>query len=407
MARKKTKVEAPQITSNISRKYTWDVISLSVQANVPAILWGDPGIAKTSKMYVLAEQLGLPCEVVIASIREPSDFSGLPIVVDQHGDHLDIPKDPSVVFSPPRWALKAAKEPTLIFFDEFTTAAPNVQSALLRVVFDRVVGDVPLHPGTRIVAAANPPDRAANGYDLAPPLANRFIHIDVEPDSQDWVNWMLNMSMDPEYRKPQKVSDLKFDSEKFEVELRRCRQLFASYIKTRGDQLHKYPEQATAQGKQWCSPRSWDMACQMYAAAQSADRNSEELAMISSAAAIGAQHANEFHTWLRNLDIPEPEVVLKDNSKLSTDRGDIIYATMHGVMSHVRKNVRDGKKEVWTQANNLVYYLFKNGMKDISLTFFADLAKIRPRSVMPNQKITQEITGFFSEAKCPVRKDGL
>ena len=74
MARQKKKVEPIKITPDIFNKYTWDVVSLAIQANVPAILWGDPGIAKTSKMYVLAEQLGLPCEVVILSIREPSDF---------------------------------------------------------------------------------------------------------------------------------------------------------------------------------------------------------------------------------------------------------------------------------------------------------------------------------------------
>jgi hypothetical protein len=30
----------------------------------------------------MAAAMGWPCETVIASIREPSDFAGLPVVVD-------------------------------------------------------------------------------------------------------------------------------------------------------------------------------------------------------------------------------------------------------------------------------------------------------------------------------------
>src|SRR5207248_8810483 len=45
----------------------------------------------------------------------------------------------------------------LLFLDELTTAPPAVQAAMLRVVLERVVGDVTLPPAVRVVAAANPP----------------------------------------------------------------------------------------------------------------------------------------------------------------------------------------------------------------------------------------------------------
>lgn len=65
----------------------------AVALGVAVLLWGAPGTGKSSVVRDLATGLGWPCEVVIASIREPSDFAGLP-VVDGGG----------VRFAPPIWA---------------------------------------------------------------------------------------------------------------------------------------------------------------------------------------------------------------------------------------------------------------------------------------------------------------
>src|SRR5947199_243835 len=57
-----------------------EALGIAVAARVPVLLWGAPGTGKTSAIRALAAAAGLPCETVIASIREPSDFAGLPIV---------------------------------------------------------------------------------------------------------------------------------------------------------------------------------------------------------------------------------------------------------------------------------------------------------------------------------------
>ena len=117
---------------------------------------------------------------MIASIREPSDFAGLPII-----DRGDGSRAPSVVFAPPSWATALADAGRgLAFFDEISTAPPAVQAAMLRVVLERTVGDLTLPDDVSIVAAANPPDQAADGWDLSPPLANRFCHLDWPVDAR-------------------------------------------------------------------------------------------------------------------------------------------------------------------------------------------------------------------------------
>ncbi|MBO0806183.1 MAG: AAA family ATPase, partial [Nocardiopsaceae bacterium] len=144
-----------------------EALGVAVAARVPVLLWGAPGTGKTSAIRAMAEAMGLPCETVIASIREPSDFAGLPVVSDK-----------SVHFAPPRWAQRLAEAGTgILFLDELSTAPPAVQAALLRVVLERTVGDLALPADVAVVAAANPPEQAADGWDLSAPLANRLCHL--------------------------------------------------------------------------------------------------------------------------------------------------------------------------------------------------------------------------------------
>jgi MoxR-like ATPase len=96
---------------------------------------------------------------------------------------------PHVRFAPPRLAVEAARHGGLIFLDELTTAPPAVQAALLRAVVDVAFADLELDPErVTLVAAANPPDEAAGGWDLAPPLANRFVHHTYGLVAQDWTD---------------------------------------------------------------------------------------------------------------------------------------------------------------------------------------------------------------------------
>jgi hypothetical protein len=98
-------------------------------------------------------------ETVVGSIREASDFLGLPIEVDGQ-----------VRYAPPSWAERLAKASKgLLFLDELTTAAPSVQRAMLRILQEREVGEMALPSSVALVAAANPPAVAVDGWDLAAP----------------------------------------------------------------------------------------------------------------------------------------------------------------------------------------------------------------------------------------------
>ena len=296
-----------------------EALGIAVAARVPALLWGAPGTGKTSAIRAMADAMGWPCETVIAAIREPSDFAGLPVVTA--GD---------VRMAPPRWAQRlAVAGHGLMFLDEISTAPPAVQAALLRVVLERVVGDLDLPEDVVVVAAANPPEQAADGWDLSAPLANRFCHLDwsVEPS-------VFAQGLAGGFEAPV-VPVLPED---WQTHIPHTRGLISAFITVRPGLAVEVPTDAARAGRGWPSPRTWDMASRLWAAAMSVNASTEATtALITGAVGEGA--GIELLMWEMEMDLPDPEKVLADPDSFEVpDRGDRAYAVLSAVASVVAAN---------------------------------------------------------------------
>ena len=295
-------------------------IAVGIQANAPILTIGGPGIGKTSGIVSLAKQLDMPYEIVIASLREPADFAGLP-VVDNGGVYL----------APPSWAKRLhAAGRGLLFLDEISTAAPAVQAALLRVILDRVVGDLPLPKEVCIVAAMNPADQAAGGWDLSPPLSNRFCHIPWGLNTGEWVDGMMQGF--PEISFPKLPGD-------WQTKERESRLLVASFVQHKQTILYNCPENDSDAGKPWPSPRSWTMAAKLSAACKASNAGQEvELPLLSGCVGDGA--ALEYVNWRDTLDLPDPEMLLANPDKFVVpNRGDKAYTILASVASAAVNNM--------------------------------------------------------------------
>jgi MoxR-like ATPase len=138
----------------------------------------DPGAGKSSMIRGLARSRDIPCETVLGSIRDPTDFAGLPVV-----------QDGGVALWPPQWARNLREAGAgILLLDELTTCPPAVQAAMLGVALERRVGDMQLPYEVVVVACANPPDKAADGWALAPPLASRFCHVHFDPSAGEYIH---------------------------------------------------------------------------------------------------------------------------------------------------------------------------------------------------------------------------
>ncbi len=335
-------------------------LGIAVSARVPVLLWGSPGTGKTSAVRAMAAAADWPCEVVIASIREPADFAGLPIVVSTDGAS-------SVEFAPPRWATRLAAEGHgMAFFDEISTAPPAVQAALLRVVLERTVGDLELPDGVSVVAAANPPDQAADGWDLSAPLANRFCHLDWRLDARALADGFVGGWPDA----PPPTLDADWVSR-----VPVARSWVAAFLRVRAELALAVPDDLAAAGRAWPSPRSWDMAATLLAAARST-RAEDAVASALVSGCVGPGAAVEFLTWLAEADLPDPEAVLADPEHfVLPTRGDRAYAVLSSVAAAVAADTRGDRWERGWRA----FAHAADAAPDVAAAAARTLARCRPR----------------------------
>lgn len=342
----------------MSQEHTLRAVALALAADVPVLLWGLPGTGKSSVLRDIATGFGWQCEVVVASIREPADFAGLPIVDGQ-----------SVRFAPPRWAERLATAGEgLLFLDELSTAAPAVQAALLRVVLERSVGDIELPSGVRIVAAANPPEQTADGWDLAAPLANRFCHL-------DWTVGQAEFERGFAAGWPRlKFAGLPPDWERWTV---RARHMVSAFSRVRPSLVAQIPNDGSRASRGWPSPRSWEMTARLLGAAEAVGAD-QATKMLLVAGSVGQGAGVEFLTWLTELDLEDPEAALADPSSLVLpERGDRALAVLMSVVAAVAANPT---AERWRAAWK-VLATAANGQADIGAVAARYLARYRPDGV--------------------------
>ena len=295
-----------------------EALGVAIAARVPVLLWGAPGTGKTSVIRAMAAAAGWPCETVIASIREPSDFAGLPVV-----NHAAGGDGARVEFAPPRWAAAlAGAGHGVAFFDEVSTAPPAVQAALLRVVLERTVGDLALPDAVSVVAAANPPEQAADGWDLSPPLANRFCHLDWPVGARTVAAGFTGGW--PTSRPPRLPGG-------WEQRVPVVRSWIAAFFTVRPALVLAPPQDAAGSGRAWPSPRTWDMAGRLQAAAEAVGAG-ELAASLLVRGCVGTGAGVEFLTWLAEADLADPEAVLADpDSFVLPERGDRASAALSSV----------------------------------------------------------------------------
>ena len=290
---------------------------------IPVLVWGMPGTGKSTFIESLQRD-GFPIYTMIASLHDPTDFNGLPVLHDGR-----------MRFAPPDWVyLFEEHGQGILFLDELTTAPPTVQAALLRLVLERKVGAHSLPAGVRIVAAANPPDIAASGWELSPPLANRFVHL----------NWQLDGDT---YRRAleegfQQATLLSTEPARHAERELYWKQLVAGF-------LRRNPAMAFTQPAEdeyaYASPRSWDFAialmatCDLHGYAprpgeQSPPNTQPFVNLVKGAVGSGA--ATSFLQYLRTLRIPDPEAVLDGAAQvdpnLREDELFILFNTMARIL---------------------------------------------------------------------------
>jgi len=188
-------------TSTVTPSRLKLAIQHSISRKRPLFIWGQPGIGKSDIVAEVARSQGRPLIDIRLPLMEPTDMRGIPyladvkiydkdgnLVKDEVGQPIteklftwsnpsDLPTDPN--------------SRALVFFDEMSAAPPSVQVATYQIILNRRIGNYHLPKDVVIVAAGNRVKDKGVAYNMPMPLANRFSHLTLAVDFDDWKEWAL------------------------------------------------------------------------------------------------------------------------------------------------------------------------------------------------------------------------
>ncbi|WP_214106442.1 hypothetical protein [Acrocarpospora catenulata] len=232
------------------------------------------------------------------------------------------------------------------------------------------MGSLTLPEPVRIVAAANPPSSAADGWHLSPPLANRFVHLRWTHDSRTVARGLAGTWP--------AVSIPRVDPAKVSGAVARARGAISGFLTARPGLVHHLPADAEGRGGAWPSPRTWEMALRLLAVGYATEASGEASGEALAAALVGAVGDGagiELVAYLDQLDLPDPDRVLADPGAFALPtRGDRQLAFLTAVVAAVQGDLT---RRRWEAGWAVLAKAVEAGVPDVAARAATDLAALR------------------------------
>ena len=178
-------VSVRQVGPKASKK----AIRKAINVRRPVFLWGPPGIGKSDLVKQIGDDAGREVIDVRLALWEPTDIKGIPYYNADAG---------KMVWAPPAELPTDPESKAIIFLDELNSAPPAVQAAAYQLILNRRVGTYKLPDGVDVVAAGNREGDRGVTYRMPAPLANRFVHLEMKVDFDDWQDWATLNKVHPD-----------------------------------------------------------------------------------------------------------------------------------------------------------------------------------------------------------------
>ncbi len=179
--------KAEVVNRQVSPNGAKNAIRKAFKKQRPLFLWGPPGIGKSDIIHQLGDEMGAHVIDIRLSLWEPTDIKGIPYFDSNSGSMVW--GSPSEL---PTEAFAKNFPHVILFLDEMNSAAPSVQAAAYQLILNRRVGQYRLPDNVLIVAAGNREADKGVTYRMPAPLANRFVHLEMRVDFDDWSMWATN-----------------------------------------------------------------------------------------------------------------------------------------------------------------------------------------------------------------------
>jgi MoxR-like ATPase len=175
--------------------------------------------------------------------------------------------------------LVTGKTYAILGLEEFNSAPPSVQAAAYQLVLDRRLGEYLVPDGVFIMGMGNRDTDRGVTFKMPTPVANRFVHIEMRQDFDDWQTWALRSGISAEV---------------------------VGYLSAFKDQMFQFEAGTASRG--FATPRSWHFLSDIIHANEDA-ADTVMLALFSGCVGDGtAIQFNEFRKVAK--DLPKADDIL-------------------------------------------------------------------------------------------------
>lgn len=272
--------------------------------NTPSVmLWGPPGVGKSQSVKELAKILEYETRkrVNVVDVRlllfNPIDLRGIPTANEDRT--LAIWLKPKIFQMDPSPNLI-----NILFLDEITAAPQSVQAAAYQITLDRTVGEHKLPDNCIVIAAGNRTTDKSVAYAMPKALANRLLHLEVEPNFPSWNKWAVEAGINPKV-----LGFLKF----------KPNYLIETDIKS--------------STLAYATPRTWEMVSDVLNNVSSDIKEVYHLV----AGLVGKGIAVEFRSWCSIYEnLPNIDDIFRGRYVEIPKRADVIYALISSMLTYAK-----------------------------------------------------------------------
>ena len=161
-------------------------IPMHLELDQPVLLLGAPGQGKSQLIKERAENMDYVFIDIRLSTMDEADLTGYPNPNLKTGRMEFLPAS---VFPLATDKLPKGKKGFLILLDEITGVNNSMQTAALKLIQDKFIGEHPLHPNTFIMAAGNLGTDGAVVTPLQSTIYDRFAVYYVHQSAEKWQQW--------------------------------------------------------------------------------------------------------------------------------------------------------------------------------------------------------------------------
>ena len=260
----------------------------------------------------------------------------------------------------------------ILMLDEFNSAAPSVQAGAYQLVLDKRLGEYIVPDGVMVMAAGNRENDKGITFRMPTPIANRFTHIEIRSDFDDWQKWALEAKVD---------------------------QNVVGYLTTFKNDLFDFD--ATSATRGFPTPRSWEFVSKIL---YGNPNLSDQVLIGLLAGAIGDGTALKFNEYRKNAaDLPNPRDILSGTvTTLKRNDVSLCYALTTALCYELKDrsdvlarngNKAEDRKKWMAEADNFLGFMLDNFQPEVTI-----MGAKTALSVFKLQFVAKEMKNFKSFA---------